>query len=411
MIQQLKITFYLYTYKTNSKEEAPIYCKIVLKEKKQQFSTGIYLPTNQWDKDSQRAKGIDDEAQLINRKLQEIYSQLVRLEKQLYDEGEAINLNTIYNRFKGKEVQETLFSLYNDRLSIMNTLVGKEYTLSTIKKFKEVCVHVQSFTKQHYGADDVPLKLVSFNFVKSFEEYLLEKGLKPITINKIIQRLKQITNYAFRCNLILKDPFVNYKPLKEKKELVFLTAEELEKLETYDFANHKLEKVKDLYLFSVYSGLAYHEVCELNKRHLMKGFDGKTWIKMTRQKTGREFFIPLLPQAEAILKKYEDYTEKSAGHLLPIISNAKINVFLKEIAAIVGIEKNLTHHTARKTFASTILLYNDVPMEIVSVLLGHANIGVTQKSYAQVVNKSISKHMNQLEEKLSLKPMAENKRS
>ena len=400
MIQQLKITFFLYTYKTNSKGEAPIYCKINLLDKKKHFSSGVYIIPSQWDKDSQRAKGIEDDVQLINRKLQEIYSQLVRLEKQLYDEGEAINLNSIYDRYRGKEVQHTLLSLYKDRLSIMMALVGKEYTLSTIKKFNEVCTHVQQFVKHHYRLDDILLKQVDFSFIKAFEEYLLERGLKPITINKIIQRLKQITNYAFRCNLMLKDPFVNYKPLKEKKELVFLTAEELEKLEKFDFANHKLEKVKDLYLFSVYSGLAYHEVCELRKQHLTKGFDSKTWIKMTRQKTGREFFIPLLPQAESILKKYEDCLDGSEGNLLPIISNAKINVFLKEIAAIVGIEKNLTHHTARKTFASTILLYNDVPMEIVSVLLGHANIGVTQKSYAQVVNKSISRHMNQLEEKL-----------
>lgn len=400
MIQQLKITFYLYTYKTNPKGEAPIYCKITLEKKKQQFSTGIYILPEQWDKDSQRAKGMSDEIQLSNRRLQEIYSQFIRLEKQLYDEGEPLNLNSIYNRYRGKEVQQTLFLLYKERLAIMSNLEGKEYTLSTIKKFKEVFTHVESFVRHHYGLDDLLLKQVNFSFVKAFEEYLLERGLKPITINKIIQRLKQITNYAFRCNLMLIDPFVNYKPLKEKKELVFLTAEELEKLESYDFANHKLGKVKDLYLFSVYSGLAYHEVCALRKQHLMKGFDGKTWIKMTRHKTGREFFVPLLPQAEAILEKYKDQIEEQEECLLPVISNAKINTFLKEIAAIVGIEKNLTHHTARKTFASTILLYNDVPMEIVSVLLGHANISITQKSYAQVVNKSISKHILQLEKKL-----------
>ena len=400
MIQQLKITFFLYSYKANSRGETPIYTKITLGEKKKHFSTGIYIPTDQWDKESQRARGVSDKTQLINRKLQEIYSQFVRLEKQLYDEGETINLNSIYNRYKGKEVQQTLFSLYNDRLAIMESLVGKEYTLSTIKRFKEVYAHAKEFVRYFYGLDDMPLKQVNFSFVKAFEEYLLEKSLKPITINKIIQRLKQILNYAFRCNLIVVDPFVNYKPLKEKKELIFLTAEELEKLEKYDFANHKLEKVKDLYLFSVYSGLAYHEVCSLRKHHLVKGFDGKTWIKMTRQKTGKEFYIPLLPQAEAILRKYEDHREEQEGCLLPVISNAKINVFLKEIGAIVGIEKNLTHHTARKTFATTILLYNDVPMEIVSVLLGHANVSITQKSYAQVVNKSISRHMQQLEERL-----------
>lgn len=133
----------------------------------------------------------------------------------------------------------------------------------------------------------------------------------------------------------------------------------------------------------------------------MKGFDGNDWIKMVRQKTQKEINIPLLPQAKRMIEKYHQSEEQE--YILPPLSNQKINSYLKEIAEITGIKKHLTHHTARKTFASTILLYNNVPIEIVSKLLGHSNINITQKSYAQVINKSISNHMIQLSHQLEQK--------
>ena len=159
--------------------------------------------------------------------------------------------------------------------------------------------------------------------------------------------------------------------------------------------------MRDYYLFSVYTGLAYNEAFGLKEEHIIKGFDGQLWIKMIRQKTQREINIPLLPQALKIIQKY--HIAEDQEYILPTISNQKMNSYLKEVAEIVGIKKNLTHHTARKTFASTILLYNNVPIEIVSKLLGHGNISVTQKSYAQVINKSVSNHMLQLSKKLEEK--------
>ena len=398
MIQQLKITFYLYLYKVNPKGEAPIYCKVFIGEKKQQFSTSIYINPLAWNKDSQRVKGVNDEALLINRKLQEIYSQLVRIEKQLYDEGESINLDTIYCRYKGKVTEHTLCSVFKERIAKMETLVGTEYTQATFQKFNEVYAHIQAFLSSK-EMSDIPLKQLNYHFIKNYEEYLLCRKLKPITINKIIQRLRQMVLYGVRCGYILKDPFLEYNPLKEKKQLVFLSKEELEKLERHHFAQERLEQVKNIYLFSVYTGLAYHESQELQSKHIVKGFDKRNWINLIRKKTDKEISIPLLPQAEAVLAYFSTFNQERA-YLLPRISNQKINSFLKEIADIVGIDKKLTHHTARKTFASTILLYNDVPIEVVSMLLGHSDIKVTQRSYAQVVNKNISNHMSKLAEKL-----------
>lgn len=399
MVSKLKITFFHYLYKRNSRGEAPIYCRIVLASKKQQFSTGLNLTPELWDVESQRAKGYSIEIQLLNRQLQEIYSELIRIEKQLYDEGCTISIEEIYARYRNKSTEHTLFEIYKERLRKMEALVGKEYTPATLKKFKEVYAHVQEYVAERFGVKDIPLKQLGYAFIKQYEEFLLERGLKPITINKIIQRLRQMITYALRCNYIQRDPFVDYKPLKERKQLVFLTQDELDKLEGYHFSQERLEQVKNIYLFSVYTGLAYNEAVNLRHDHISRGFDGRNWITLTRQKTDREFSVPLLPQAEKLIGILAK-SRANDGYVLPRISNQKINSYLKEIAEIVGIHKKLTHHTARKTFASTVLLYHDVPIEVVSMLLGHSDIAVTQKSYAQVVNRNISNHMNLLEKRL-----------
>lgn len=137
----------------------------------------------------------------------------------------------------------------------------------------------------------------------------------------------------------------------------------------------------------------------LQPKHIAKGFDGRNWIALIRQKTDREISIPLLPQAEQLIVWFREHCQVG-NYVQSRISNQKINSYLREIADIVGIDKKLTHHTARKTFATTILLYNDVPIEVVSKLLGHSDISVTQRSYAQVLNKNISNHIGRLEKQL-----------
>ena len=397
--QQTQNYFFSLSLQTKFQRRAPVYCRIVLASKKQQFSTGLNLTPELWDVESQRAKGYSIEIQLLNRQLQEIYSELIRIEKQLYDEGCTISIEEIYARYRNKSTEHTLFEIYKERLRKMEALVGKEYTPATLKKFKEVYAHVQEYVAERFGVKDIPLKQLGYTFIKQYEEFLLERGLKPITINKIIQRLRQMITYALRCNYIQRDPFVDYKPLKERKQLVFLTQDELDKLEGYHFSQERLEQVKNIYLFSVYTGLAYNEAVNLRHDHISRGFDGRNWITLTRQKTDREFSVPLLPQAEKLIGILAE-SRVNDGYVLPRISNQKINSYLKEIAEIVGIHKKLTHHTARKTFASTVLLYHDVPIEVVSMLLGHSDIAVTQKSYAQVVNRNISNHMNLLEKRL-----------
>ncbi|MCH4551974.1 site-specific integrase [Aestuariibaculum lutulentum] len=184
-----------------------------------------------------------------------------------------------------------------------------------------------------------------------------------------------------------------YKAKKVKKEVVFLSPEELIQLESYEFIQPRLKLVKDLFIFSCYTGLPYLELMNLKQTNIINGFDGNKWIKMKREKTDKDLSIPLLSKALNILCKYTD-----DDLVFPRISNQRYNSYLKEIAAIIGVEKNLTTHMARRTFASTVLLYNNVPMEIVSELLGHSNMKITQESYGKVVQKKVSLEIERLKQ-------------
>lgn len=400
MIEVLRITYYLYEFKRNRRGTAPIYCKLTTDgAERQQFSTGLYVTPDLWDKNSQCVRGTSEDAVLINRRLQDITVELKSIERKLYESDGNVSLDEIYSIYKNKTANEhTLCGIFRERIKRMESLVGIEYSPSTLQKFREVFAHVERYIQNLYKSTDIPIRRVDYLFVKQFEDTLLSQGLKAITINKIMQRLRQMVVYAFKCNYIQQDPFVEYRPLKERKRLVFLTQEELKLLEDYHFAQQRLEEVKNIYLFSVYTGLAYHEAQALQPKHIVKGFDGRNWINLVRQKTDREIAVPLLPQAEKLIIWFKESC-KVNEYVQPRISNQKVNSYLREIAEVVGIDKKLTHHTARKTFATTILLYNDVSIEVVSKLLGHSDISVTQRSYAQVLNKNISNHIGRLEKK------------
>lgn len=405
MIRKLQISFLHYTSKENAKGEIPIFCRLVLNAERKQFSTGLYLTLKEWDKAKQKAKGKTSQSESINLHLENIRNKLIQAESRLLlEQPEEYTLNDIYQVYIGEYEDNvpTLLKLFKERLDKMEKLVGSEYTLRTFRKFREVYNHTQNYLNEACNLKDIQFKKLDFKFIQNFQEYLLiSKKHKPITVNKIIQRVNQIVLLAVKYKYLPEHPFKGYKPLKEVKQLVFLTEEEVKILENYHFAQNRLAKVRDYYIFSVYTGLAYNEALSLKKEHIIKGFDGNDWIKMVRQKTQKEINIPLLPQAKRMIEKYHQSDEQE--YILPPLSNQKINSYLKEIAEITGIKKHLTHHTARKTFASTILLYNNVPIEIVSKLLGHSNINITQKSYAQVINKSISNHMIQLSHQLEQK--------
>ena len=402
MITRVNISFFRYHSRETETGEAPLYCRLWHESKRKIFSIGFKVTRNKWNQNKQIATGKSEMTQRINTQMEVIKKKLVEIETKLIMEGSEDILEDMYALYIGKTtVSRSFITLFEERYMTAKRMEGIKFKKSTLDKFKDVLELVRAYIKKSYHASDIPMNKVNFKFISGLEDYLLTvRRQKPVTINKNMQRVKQVTTYAMKCNYIKVDPFIDHAPLKVEKELVFLTTEELHKLESYQFAQERLAKVRDLYLFSVYTGLAYHEAFALQKKHIIMAFDKKFWIEMKMEKTGKGISVPLLPQAMKIMEKYDNGGDKEA-HVLPAISNQKMNSYLKEITEIVGINKKLTHHTARKTFATTILLYNDVPIEIVSKLLGHSSIAVTQKHYAKVVNKKVSACMEKLEKQLN----------
>ena len=303
----------------------------------------------------------------------------------------------IINKGGDIKTEKTLlevYTLHNDR---MKKLVGIEYSEATLKKFEESKNHVKSFIRHNTQKSNILLEKLNMKFLNDFDYYLkVEKKLKQVTINKHIERLRKIIKLALAEGFLERDPFLLFKQKQVILQVVYLDTQELKVLEEHQFKQVRLQQVADMFIFCCYTGLPYQEMATLKKENLIDGFDGRKWINIYRQKTKKHLRIPLLTKAEQILTKYE--SEKT---LLPVISNQQFNSFLKEIGSVLGINKRITHHTARKTFASTVLLYNDIPMETVSELLGHSNIKVTQTHYAKVVQRTVSKQMDKLNIKLS----------
>lgn len=388
------ILFVISSSRIRKDTRASLTCRITFNKSRKTFSTGLFVRPNNWNSKQQIVKPPEPNADILNSQLSLIKTKINRVFLMLQVKETNFTVEDIYSTYKGKKRTKEyntieFFNLYLDKLK---RLVGIDIKLGTWKKFEYVKEHVQTFIKSKYKASDYPLKDLKQQFLVDLEYYLkTEKHLAQATINKLIQRFRKPVKIAISEGYLDRDPFMLHKSKRVKKEIVFLSPEELQALEKHSFSQPKLQLVQNLFVFSCYTGLPYNELINLKDNNIIKGFDGNLWIKMKREKTAKELSIPLLPKALDILKLYSN-----EGLVFPRISNQRYNSYLKEIADLVGIEKKMTTHMARRTFASTVLLYNDVPMEIVSELLGHSNMRVTQESYGKVVQKKISLEMERL---------------
>lgn len=395
-LQSIKVLFLLNKSKTSKDGKCPIYCRITYKGLRKQFSTGEKVLPGQWNSKKQTITNTNQQTEQVNSKLilikQKINSAFLKLKLNSEKDFDTEDILDIFFDRRTRREETTLgaFKIY---LARIKDLVGKEIKPGTYKKFVYSFKFTQDYIYFKYNKKDIRLKELNLQFVNDFDHYLRTKrNLGRSTINKVIQRFRKPIRNAIAEGLLERDPFVLYKSKTVKKPVVFLSEEELHELIEYSFSQSRLNFVKDLFVFSCYTGLAYNELMTLEKQHISKGFDGNLWINMTREKTIRLLSIPILPKAEEMIDKYISHKNR----IFPSISNQKYNSYLKEIADIVGINKRMTTHMARRTFASTVLLYNNVPMEIVSELLGHSSIKITQDSYAMVVQKKISLEMEKL---------------
>ncbi|WP_369013393.1 tyrosine-type recombinase/integrase [Flavobacterium anhuiense] len=397
--KNLKILFVQAKNRTNKRNQSPLYCRITLDGNRKQFSTGINIEPEFWDSKNQIVSKNHKSAVLHNSLLENTQSKINNIFGILKLQNNPFTIDDVYNKYIGVDVKkdEHFNSYYNKFLFKIQKLIGLEIKQTTYNKFLYVSKHLEAFIKWKFKKSDYPLKDLKLEFLHDFEYYLKTvKFQKQITINKTIQRLRTPIKQAISEGYLERDPFLLYKSKKVIKEVVFLSTKELKSFETIELKPKRLQRVQDLFIFCCYTGLAFNEMANLEKKHIQIGFDGNNWIQVKREKTQRQLFIPILPKAQSIIDKYSI----TPNRVFPAITNQKFNSYLKEITEILEIEKRVTHHTARKTFASTVLLYNDVPMEIVSELLGHSNLIITQEHYGKVVQRKVSDEMKKLKIKI-----------
>ena len=411
MNSAVSILFYIKRAKINVDGVCPIYTRVTINSKRFEFSTNKFISPDKWSTEGAKVKGNSEDARSINNQLDIIKNQIMDAEKRLYKKEIQINSENLRNELFGiKERERLLIPIFTEHNRKIKELVGSEYAPGTLERYETSLKHTKDFLQWKYRVSDIDIEKIDHAFITEYEFYLrTERKCANNTAVKYIKNFHKIINICLANGWLNKDPFANYKSKVKEVIREFLTEQEIQSLMEKEFVSERLELVRDIFVFSCFSGLAYIDVKQLSKDNIVLGIDGDKWINKNRQKTDTNSKIPLLPTAQYILDKYANHPVcVNEDKLLPIFSNQKMNAYLKEIATVCGINKELTFHIARHTFATTVTLSNGVPIETVSKMLGHTNLKTTQH-YAKILDKKISEDMQILKAKFNANTQTQSK--
>ena len=389
---------YLDSSKLNQSGKSVIKCRITFIKKRKEFSTGIFINPKNWDSKQQLIRPPEPDAELFNTQLSLIKTKLSQAFLFLQVAGNDFSVEDIYRQYKGETSKQDmgLIQVYNIHSDRISKLVGIDLKRVTYMKYLESGRHLQGFIRHQFKQKDIQIKTLKSSFIEQYEYYLkTEKRFQQSTLNKAIQRFRKVIRYAISEDYLNKDPFMLYKARRVKKPILYLSQEQLKKMEETEFPIKRIQYIKDLFVFCCYTGLAFKEMVNLKKKDIINENE-ELWLKVFRGKTKRFYMIPLLSKAQEIMDKYK---EEGSDYVFNSISNVKFNAYLKEIADVVGIDFNLTHHIARKTFATTVLLSNNVPMDVVSKLLGHTKLQTTQEHYGEIVKQRLRDEIDRMKDR------------
>lgn len=398
----MKSTFNICFYAKKDKQKAsgayPIFTRITVDGVASRFNTKLDVLPSIWDGKMSKATRCSAEACRINRMLDDINASLNTIYHELQRRDNYVTAEKVKNEFLGhSENHDTILNLFQKHNDDVKQLVGISKTIATYRKYEVTRRHLAEFIQSKYNLSDISIKEITPMFITDFELYLrtiCKCGFN--TTAKFMQFFKRIILIVRNNGILIDDPFANYKIRLEKVDRGYLTEDEIKIILKKKMVSERLEQVRDVFIFSCFSGLAYVDVANLKEDNIRKSFDGNLWIITKCQKTNIDVNVPLLDIPKMILEKYK--AKLPNGKVLPIISNQKLNAYLKEIANVCGIKKNLIFHLARHTFATTTTLAKGVPIEAVSKMLGHTNIETTQ-IYARITNNKISNDMQGLDKK------------
>lgn len=406
MNKTLSILFYLKNSKKDRNDLIPVYMRITVDGNRAEVSTHKKIITDNWDPSTGYAKGTGEEARILNQYLDGLKTKVNKQYNILDSLGKEITADTLKNALMGiADRKHTLIEIFDYHNDQFRQRVGTDYVHGTYQHYLATFSKVKDFLTYQYHKSDIILDDLKNQFVTNFEFYLKTKdNCCHNTAMKHVKNLKKVIRMAISNDWLQRDPFINFKCTYKEINRGYLTPEEMETLSQKQFSINRLSVVRDIFLFSCYTGLAYSDVAALTNDDITTGIDGEKWIIIYRHKTGGRSPIPLLPQALAIINKYKDCPEcDNSGKLLPVKSNQKMNAYLKEIADLCEINKEFSTHLARHTFATTITLANGVPIETVSKMIGHNSIRTTQ-IYSKVVDSKISHDMLKLKKQLNQNP-------
>lgn len=402
--------FMLRKQRTDSTRHGTIYIRITVNHQRTEFSTQRLCEVDKWLPEKGKMRGKNEEARSLNAYLESVRLSVYQIFQEFMSAGEEFTVDMIRARYLGLDVErpKMLLEVYEEHNVEFAQLIGKGLSYRTLQKYRTIKGYVAEFLQYRYHLDDIAITKIDYQFVKDFEIYL--KSVKSCCHNTTMDYLKKVKKILNQCIVkkwIDRSPFTGFRMSVAETNKTYLTGEELMAIENKIISINRLEQVRDVFLFSCYTGLAYCDVAKLKKENLITGHDSGKWIFINRSKTETACRIPLLPIPESLLSKYADHPLViNSGKLLPMLSNQRMNSYLKELADICGIHKELTFHCARHTFATTVTLTNGVPIETVSKILGHKSLKTTQH-YAKIVDKKVSEDMQQLKSRLSeRKPQA-----
>ncbi len=380
-----------------------LYLRITIDGKRSETATALDIDPDKWE--GGKMKGTREDAKSFNAYLDTLRNKLYDCHKELLQSGVPIRAESLRNAFTGKgEKPRFLLEIFKAHNNNIEKLIGKDYAKPTLTKYNTTLNHLESFLKWKFKTSDISLPQLKYEFLADFEFYLKsEKSIDHNTTAKYIKNTKKVVNDCLAKGWLKSNPFSNYKITPKLVDRTFLSENELDTLANKELKVERIAQVRDIFIFSCYTGLSFIDVVNLTPNQIAIGMDREKWIFTSRQKTNTPSHIPLLPPAMAIINKYKDHpVSVNKGRLLPVLSNQKMNAYLKEIADLCGIHKDLTFHVARHTFATTVTLTNGVPIESVSKMLGHKKLQTTQH-YAKILDKKVSQDMNILFKKFNPK--------
>lgn len=401
--QNLSVLFRVRAERVKKNGMYPINVRITVGGQRVEFSSQLTVAPSEWDSETGRAVGETKSARIINDHLDLIRGRIREAFIKMEQYQEPLTAHGLRDRYLGVEANSrTILQVFDEHNQKCEGLKNKGFAPATIQRYCTTRKHFAEFIRESYQRPDLNLGELTPKVIGDFDYFLKTKhNCSHNTATKYLKNFKKITRIAIANGWLKSDPFITTKFHLDDVDMAYLTEEELQRIMTLHLSNQRLQRVRDIYVFCCFTGLAFTDTKELLYSNIEEREDGK-WIITRRHKTKQLCRIPMMSPALTIMEKFKSdpYCIKT-GRVLPVPSNQKTNAYLQEIADLAGINKHLSTHTARHTFATTVTLSNKISIEVVAKMLGHSSINMTKK-YARVVDDFISRDMSKIQDKYKL---------